>query len=116
MLVVRQGKDWEQARKTVKKWGRHPAREEKFVALTGVGFKDAAAPSGKSHFCANWEAIRDFRNDFMHGLPFVIHVSDAEKAFETAKDAFEVFANLHNRFCVGVSSNIQRSVEPRIQC
>lgn len=99
-MFVKSGKDWEKARAAVKALRGQREREKVFAGLAGASFKDGVAGSGVSGFYAGWAEIRELRNKFVHGLPFIIHVSDAEKAFEIAKDAFRVFAELHNGFCV----------------
>ncbi len=99
-MFVRSGKDWEQARGGVRALRSHKDRERAFAGIMGVGFEEAVTASSVSGFYARWHELRGLRNKFMHGMPFIIHVSDAEKAFEVAKDAFAAFAHLHNRFCV----------------
>ncbi len=99
-MFVKSSNDWEKARGAVKALRGHKDRENVFARLAGVELEQAVNGAGASSFHASWREIRELRNKFIHGLPFVIHVSDAEMAFELAKDAFDVFAQLHNRFCV----------------
>jgi hypothetical protein len=96
-VFVRSGKDSENARKAVKAIRGHPNREKLFAELTGVGFEEAILKSGTAHFHSSWQEIRVVRNKFMHELPFAIHASHAEKAFGLAREAFRVFAQLHNQ-------------------
>jgi len=99
-MFVKSSNDWEKARGVVKALRGQKDREKVFAGLAGVEFAQAMNGAGPSSFHASWREIRELRNKFIHGLPFVIHVSDAEQAFELAKDAFDVFAHLHNRLCV----------------
>ncbi len=99
-MFVKSSKDWEKARGAVRAMRGHKDREKVFARIAGVSLEEAVAKSGVSGFYARWQEIRELRNKFMHGMPFAIHVSDTEKAFELPKDAFRVFAHLHNRFCV----------------
>lgn len=99
-MIVKTGKGWEQARGAVRAMRGHRDREKEFAKLAGVSLRDVVARSKGSGFHFGWAEIRKLRNKFMHGMPFVIHVSDTEKAFELAKEAFRVFAHLHNEFCV----------------
>jgi hypothetical protein len=99
-MFVRSGNDWEKARAAVRNLRRHEDREKGFAKLVGVSLEKAVGQSGVAGFYAGWKEIRNLRNKFLHGMPFVIHVSDTERAFELAKDAFRLFAHPHNEFCV----------------
>ncbi len=100
MLVKRSGGDWEESRKRLRKVGRQDGREDIFQNLTGTGLREAIAGVGVPDFYDSWRKLRELRNEFMHGKPFVIGVSNTEKAFDVAQGAFGVFAGLQNRFCV----------------
>ncbi len=100
MVVIRTGRDWTEARKRLRRLGRHNEGEEIFRDRSRMGLKEAIGKSGFPGFYDCWEDIRELRNKFMHGMPLVIGVSHTEKAFEVAKAAFGIFAGLHNQFCV----------------
>ena len=89
--------NWEEARRSMNNHGDHGKREHLFKELTGEELEDSiSGVADQSCFYSHWRDIRKLRNKFVHGAPFVIRVSDTEKAFELAKAAFTVFAALHN--------------------
>ncbi|MGA1999562.1 MAG: hypothetical protein ABSG52_06185 [Terriglobales bacterium] len=91
---------WEEARRELReKYGNHPKREQLFRQLAGETLEQSISKIAMN-FYFRWKEIRDRRNEFLHDFPFVIHVADAEKAFELSTRAFTVFAGLTNRFCV----------------
>lgn len=51
-------------------------------------------------FYRAWEDIGKKRNAFIHGNPYSIKLRDAKKAHRITSNAVEVFAYLHNKFCV----------------
>ena len=98
MSIVMHGR--EEARRELKeKNGNHPKREQLFQELAGETLEQSISGVA-TNFYSHWTETRDRRNRFLHGLPFAIHLADAEKAFELSKRAFTVFAEVQNRFCV----------------
>lgn len=97
-VFVRSGRDEGKARKAVAALRGHGNREKVFAGLAGTGLDDAISKSCVTGFHANWQEIRAARNKFIHRSPFAIGASHTEKAFGLAKDAFRVFAHLHNQF------------------
>ncbi|MCI0628918.1 MAG: hypothetical protein L0387_45945 [Acidobacteria bacterium] len=81
-MFVNSSNDWEKARAAVKRLRGHKDREKEFAGLAGVSLEEAIGKAGFSAFYFGWGEIRELRNRFIHGLPFVIYVSDADKAFE----------------------------------
>jgi hypothetical protein len=80
-----------------KKSRGHVDREQLFAALTGKSLKSVIT---SPEFYSKWQAIREARNEFMHGSSFAIGANVAEEAFDVAKESFGVFAELRNEFCI----------------
>ena len=97
MSIVMRGR--EEARRELNERRYFKKREQLFKELAGNTLQNAMC-GVDSAFYSHWEQVRQRRNDFLHGFPFVIDVSDAETAFELSKRAFTVFAEVQNRFCV----------------
>jgi hypothetical protein len=99
-LLVARRFSWEEARQELrKKYRNHETRERLFKELAWETLEQSISGIA-TNFYVHWKETRDRRNGFLHDLPFVIHVPDAEKAFELSTLAFTVFARLTNRFCV----------------
>ena len=99
-LLVAERFSWEKARRELREeYGNHRKREKLFRLLAREPLEQSISGIAMN-FYAHWKETRERRNGFMHGFPFAIHLSDAEKAFELSKRAFTVFARLTNRFCV----------------
>jgi hypothetical protein len=77
-----------------------PKREQAITMLTGGNLKASIKEEGFPNYYSNWKVISEKRNKFVHGIPWAFSASDVETAFNLAKDSFDVFAALHNRFCV----------------
>jgi len=76
-------------------------RHNAFKEVTNTSLKKAIKQYTMLHrFYQDWECVRNARNDFVHKTPYAIGVSTAEKAFNLAKNAFSLFAQLQNNFCV----------------
>lgn len=72
-----------------------------FKRIAGETLVQSLKAIGEEKFWQDWDAIQKKRNDFIHkGHPYSITTDDAEKAYTLAYGSVEVFALLHNRFCV----------------
>ncbi len=91
--------DREKARRELKQRRDFKKREQFFKELAGHTLQNVLSGMDDA-FYSRWQIIRNRRNHFLHGVPFVIDVSDTETAFELSKTAFMVFAKIQNRFCV----------------
>lgn len=98
-LHLRSSMNWESGQKAIRDLASNGKREKEFAKLARVSLQEAISASNVSSFHADWQQIRELRNKFMHGTPYAIRASDADKAFELAKNTFAVFAYLHNTFC-----------------
>ncbi len=70
---------------------------EKFV---GEKFEDAIKPTKHKDFYANWNDIKDKRNNFIHGLSSGVSDDDCKLAWKLTVNSSELFAFLNNKFCV----------------
>jgi len=95
------GMNWSRAEKKVRQLQNFNKRCSAFEKATNLSLEKAigqcSIPPG---FLPDWSDVRKARNTFVHGSPYIIGVSTAEKAFNLTKNAFSLFAYLQNRFCV----------------
>jgi hypothetical protein len=98
MSIVMLGREEARQELKKKKYQNHLGREHLFKQLARETLEQSISKIAMD-FHVRWKETRDHRNDFLHGLPFAIQLSDAEKAFELSKRAFTVFAEMQNRFC-----------------
>jgi len=103
LIYTRKGKNWSEAEKKVQRLDNFPKRCDSFKEETNLSLEKASNQYSMLHgFFQNWLDIRKARNTFVHGSPYIIKISTAEKAFNLAKNAFSFFAYLQNRFCIQV--------------
>lgn len=101
LIYTRKGMSWSRAEKKVRQLRRFDKRCSAFEKATNLSFEKAISQcSMLPGFFPDWSDVRNARNTFIHGSPYTIKVSTAEKAFNLAKNAFSLFAYLQNRFCV----------------
>ena len=98
-LVGRGMKDGE-ARKTVGKRRRREELQELFWLACGTPLQRAIGEFGVPNINEAWQSIADRRNKFLHITSRAISAEMAERAFNTAKVAFPLFAFLQNKYCV----------------
>jgi len=103
LIYTRKGMNWSEAEKKVQRLDNFPKRCDSFKEETNLSLEKASNQDSMLHgFFQNWLDIRKARNTFVHGSPYIIKISTAEKAFNLAKNAFSFFAYLQNRFCIQV--------------
>jgi len=101
-MRVRAGNGWVAAGRYLGQRLRgYHKREREFGQLAGIELREAISGAGVPRFYDNWQALRELRNTFVHGFPYVIGRAEAENAFELAENCFGAFAYLQNRLCVG---------------
>lgn len=101
-MHVRAGSGWGAARRDLEQRLRgYDKRKREFGQLAGIGLCEAISGAGVPRFYDDWQVLRELRNRFLHGFPYVIDRMAAENAFELAKNCFGMFAYLQNRLCVG---------------
>ena len=101
LIYTRKGMSWSEAEKKVQRLDNFPRRCSSFKEETNLSLEEASNQYSTLHrFFQDWSNVRKARNTFVHGSPYIIKVSTAEKAFNLAKNAFSLFAYLQNRFCV----------------
>jgi len=94
------GMNWSRAEKKVRRLRGFDKRCRAFEKATNLSLEKAIGQCSIPGFLPDWVDVRKARNTFVHGSPYAIGVSTAEKAFNLAKNAFSLFAYLQNRFCV----------------
>lgn len=99
LLVVR-GETESEARKRVRNTRRLCDLEKLFEETAGESLRQAVKPFGVRGSYECWRLIAERRNRFLHNSPGAVGIESAEKAFDLAKNAFGLFAFLHNRYCV----------------
>lgn len=107
-LLVSRGRAYGEARKTVAKMRRRDDLKKLFKETTRTPLLKAVGEFGVSGLYEGWQDVATRRNRFLHITPGAISADMAEKAFNIAKNAFGLFAYLHNRFCVAASSPHKR--------
>jgi len=76
-------------------------KEEFFKKLIGKKLSKVLKELQLADFSKQWNVIRDKRNNFIHGNnPYAIKMEDVEKSRQLEYQSAEVFAKLHNKFCV----------------
>lgn len=102
-LLVSRGKDWAEARSTVAKMQRRVDRKRLFQEITKTSLEKAVREFGERGIYAGWQDIARRRNYYLHLTPGAISAAMAKRAFNLAKNAFGLFASLHNRFCAATA-------------
>ncbi len=76
-------------------------KEDFFKKLIGKKLSKVLKELQLADFSKQWNVIRDKRNNFIHGNnPYAIKMEDVEKSRQLEYQSAEVFAKLHNKFCV----------------
>jgi len=99
-LLARRGMTDSEARKTVGKRRRREDSQELFWIATGTRLQKAVGEFGVPTIYEDCQSIADRRNKFLHITPGAISAEMAERAFDIAKNAFDLFAFLQNKYCV----------------
>lgn len=76
------------------------ARDTFFAQHAHVSLETAFLAIGYQAFWDDWKAIRQRRNDFIHGQPWAIGAETALVAIATAKQAAPALARLQNAYCI----------------
>lgn len=71
-----------------------------FEKRTNVSLRDAIDQFAPTNFWSDWAALRTVRNTFVHERAWAISAASAQTAFELARQAVPVFAEVQNRYCV----------------
>lgn len=100
--------DWQRAVKKTENLN-FPRRCEVFKREMGLTLETALAQCPVPSFLSEWREVIRKRNNFIHDTPYAIDIKIAKKAFKLAENAFSVFADLQNRFCVQTQGKAQNS-------
>jgi hypothetical protein len=103
-VLARRGMTNPEAHRTVDKRRRREDLLELFWIATGTRPQEAIGEFGVRGLYEGWQDIADRRNKFLHVSPGVVSAVMAERAFNLAKNAFGLFAFLHNKHCVTVTA------------
>ena len=103
-LAGSRGSEWPDAKEIVAKTQRRVSRIRLFEKMTGTSLERSVREFGVRGLYAGWQDIARRRNLYLHVTPGAISAAMAERAFNLAKNAFGLFAFLHNKHCVTVTA------------
>lgn len=104
-LLVSEGRDYRESRKMVGRIRRRDHLRRLFNQTVRIPLHKAVGEFGVRGLYEGWQYTAERRNGFLHVTPRAVSADMAERAFKLAKDAFGLFAFLHNRFCVATASD-----------
>lgn len=102
MLGITSGLDHSQAERRMEKCQSIDQRKDFFHDKTRpqITMDEAFRSLGCEAFWANWNTIRQRRNDFIHGMPWAIGEETTRLAVKTSKQAIPALARLQNSYCI----------------